>query len=54
MIYFIQGLLEQRHQVEQHLARTESWAEHLDQWRCHVQSVDQMEDKNILQVSLVF
>ena len=46
-----QSLLEQRHQIEQHLTRTESWTEHLGQWRGHVQSVEYIEEQDLLQVT---
>ena len=30
--------------------RTEAWAEHLGRWRCHIQSVEHMEELECLQV----
>ena len=36
--------------MEQHLVRTEAWSEHLGKWRCHIQSVEHLEDLECLQV----
>lgn len=40
-------------EVKNHITRTESWAEHLGRWRCHVQAVEQNEDKETLQAYLI-
>lgn len=49
----VDKLKEDRHEVEQHLIRTESWSRHLSKWRCQVQSVDHLEDQDLLQVSVI-
>ena len=40
--------------MEQHLMRTEAWSEHLGRWRCHIQSVEHIEELECLQVNLLF
>eukprot|EP00095_Tigriopus_kingsejongensis_P007816 snap_masked-scaffold204_size260821-processed-gene-1.8 protein:Tk07816 transcript:snap_masked-scaffold204_size260821-processed-gene-1.8-mRNA-1 annotation:"sorting nexin-25" len=40
-------------EVKNHIVRTESWAEHLGRWRCHVQAVEHNEDKEALQAYLI-
>jgi hypothetical protein len=32
--------------------RTEAWSEYLGKWRCHIQSVEHLEDQECLQVEL--
>jgi hypothetical protein len=36
----VDNLHSERTSVTQHIERTESWAEHLGKWRCHVQNVE--------------
>lgn len=49
----VEGLQMDHSHVEQHLLRTEAWAEHLGRWRCHVQSVEHVEDQDVLRAVLV-
>ena len=39
-----------RHDVQQHLFRMESWSENLSYWRAHIQSVNYIEEDDNLQV----
>ena len=36
----VDSLHAERREVNLHIERTESWAEHLGKWRCHVKSVE--------------
>ena len=36
----VDSLHGERREVSLHIERTESWAEHLGKWRCHVKSVE--------------
>ncbi|KAJ9596971.1 hypothetical protein L9F63_012001 [Diploptera punctata] len=49
----VEQLQGEKRQLEAHLTRTESWSEHLGQWRAVVQSAELSEDKEVLQFVLV-
>ena len=42
-----------RHDVQQHLFRMESWSENLSYWRAHIQSVNYIEEDDQLQVHAI-
>ena len=46
----VETLISDRHEVQQHLLRMEAWSENLSYWRTHIQSVNYLEEDDILQV----
>ena len=49
----IDALKQNKQDVEQHLERTEAWADYLGQWRCHVQNVEWLEEEDVLKATLI-
>ena len=49
----VESLQEKRLKIQRHLERTDLWADHLGEWRCHVQSVDYIESEDCLQAVLI-
>jgi sorting nexin-25 len=49
----VDTLRDDRLSIEQHLERTDSWAEHLGRWRCHVQTVEYLEEEDVLKAVLI-
>ena len=49
----VETLRSDRLEVEHHLLRMEAWSENLSHWRAHIQSVNHIEEDEILQVSII-